>query len=95
MLIPIIKLSSSYSVLQDFKISFKLQFICWCLITIVISLDIFLFIQHGQSLGISRIINPAVFVYILFLMYIVWKPLNVVTEDGWIHLARFDVPSSI
>ncbi|KAG1054735.1 hypothetical protein G6F43_003271 [Rhizopus delemar] len=94
-LIPIIKLCSSYAVLQDFKISFKLQFTCWCLITIVISLDIFLFIQHGQSLGISRIINPAVFVYILFLIYIIWKPLNAAMEDGWIHLARFDVPSSI
>lgn len=96
MLIPIIKLSTSSNILsKEFIISKILQFICWVLILIVIAFDIFLFVKHATSILTSVIIGLTGTIYMIFLIYLVWKPLQVnqainSTEDGWMSLPQHD-----
>jgi hypothetical protein len=98
-LIPIIKLSTSSNILsKEFRPSSILQLICWILTGIVISFDIFLFAKHATDLISSITIGVVGTIYILFLIYLIWKPLdigsnvinNTSTEDGWMSLPQHD-----
>lgn len=65
---------------------------------IVISFDIYLFSKHATDLLSSIIIGVLGAIYILFLIYLIWKPLdvgsnvvnNASTEDGWVSLPQHD-----
>ncbi|KAI9478131.1 MAG: natural resistance associated macrophage protein [Benjaminiella poitrasii] len=103
-LIPIIKLSISPNVLsKEFRPSIFLQITCWSLTIIVVAFDIFLFINHATNRASAIMIGVFGTVYLLFLVYLVWKPLSYdnnknlsSTEDGWMSLPQhedeMDVP---
>ena len=72
-----------------------LQSICWLLTLIVVSFDIFLFVKHATDIYTSLLIGITGSVYIAFLIYLVWKPLETTvktnaTEDGWMSLPQHD-----
>lgn len=61
----------------------------------VISFDIFLFVKHATSLLTSILIGVTGTIYMLFLIYLVWKPLQVnqplnSTQDGWMSLPQHE-----
>lgn len=91
-LIPIIKLSTSPRVLsEEFRPSKYLQVICWILAVIVIAFDIYLFMQHATDLQSAIVIGVFGTVYIIFLIYLTWKPLESKvpdTVDGWMSLPQ-------
>ncbi|GAA5816213.1 hypothetical protein MFLAVUS_009739 [Mucor flavus] len=94
-LIPIIKLSTSSHILsKEFRPSKLLQFICWILTLVVISFDIFLFVKHATDILTSVLIGITGTIYIVFLIYLVWKPLqetdNPLPEDGWMSLPQHE-----
>ncbi|CAO3635316.1 unnamed protein product [Mucor hiemalis] len=95
-LIPIIKLSTSPNILsKEFRPSSILQFTCWILTIIVVAFDIFLFVKHATNLATSLLIGITGTVYLLFLIYLTWKPLEPTTmiassEDGWMSLPQND-----
>lgn len=69
-----------------------MQIICWGLTLVVIAFDIFLFVIHATNLTSAIIIGITGVVYLMFLVYLVWKPLETsklaATEDGWISLPQ-------
>ncbi|KAG2237607.1 hypothetical protein INT48_004510 [Thamnidium elegans] len=71
-----------------------LQIICWILTLVVISFDIFLFVKHATDILTSVIIGVTGTIYIAFLIYLVWKPLqetdNPLPEDGWMSLPQHE-----
>lgn len=92
-LIPIIKLSTSPHVLsKEFRPSLFMQITCWGLTLVVIALDIFLFVNHATNFTSAIIIGVTGVIYLLFLVYLVWKPLETptlsATEDGWMSLPQ-------
>ncbi|KAL0140581.1 natural resistance-associated macrophage protein-domain-containing protein [Mucor lusitanicus] len=92
-LIPIIKLSTSPHVLsKEFRPSLFMQITCWGLTLVVIAFDIFLFVIHATNLTSAIIIGVTGVIYLLFLVYLVWKPLETptlsATEDGWMSLPQ-------
>jgi natural resistance-associated macrophage protein len=89
-LIPIIKLSTSSLVLsKEFRPSTIFQIICWILAAIVVAFDIYLFMQHATDLKSAILIGVIGTLYILFLIYLVWKPLeNNTNIDGWMSLPQ-------
>lgn len=96
-LIPIIKLSTSPNILsKEFRPSLVLLVTCWILTLIVIGFDIYLFIKHAINLWAAIIIGISGTIYLLFLVYLVWKPLEIndktiaATEDGWMSLPQHD-----
>jgi glucose-6-phosphate-specific signal transduction histidine kinase len=95
-LIPIIKLSTSPNVLsKEFRPSLFLLVTCWALTLIVIGFDIYLFVKHAINLWAAILIGITGSVYLLFLVYLVWKPLEIngkptSTEDGWMSLPQHD-----
>lgn len=97
-LIPIIKLSTSPNILsKEFTPSIILQVTCWTLTLIVIAFDIFLFVKHATDLVTSLAIGITGTIYIIFLIYLTWKPLEVSkngvatsTEDGWMRLPQHE-----
>ncbi|KAI8988870.1 natural resistance-associated macrophage protein-domain-containing protein [Pilobolus umbonatus] len=93
-LIPIIKLSTSSHVLsEEFRPSLLLQITCWLLTLIVIGFDVFLFVKHATSVAMIITIIVSGFAYMAFLVYLVWKPLEVQggsKEDGWMSIPQQD-----
>lgn len=95
-LIPIIKLSTSPSILsKEFRPSTILQSTCWILTVIVVAFDIFLFVKHATNLATSLLIGITGTIYVLFLIYLTWKPLEPTnmtasSEDGWMRLPQND-----
>lgn len=62
---------------------------------VVIGFDIYLFIKHAINLWAAIIIGISGTIYLLFLVYLVWKPLEInaettCTEDGWMSLPQHD-----
>lgn len=62
---------------------------------VVISFDIFLFVKHATTILTSVMIGLTGTIYMIFLIYLVWKPLQVnqtvnSTEDGWMSLPQHD-----
>ncbi|KAI7903370.1 natural resistance-associated macrophage protein-domain-containing protein [Cokeromyces recurvatus] len=96
-LIPIIKLSTSSNILsKEFRPSTILQITCWSLTVIVIAFDIFLFIKHATSQGTAIVIGISGTIYLLFLVYLLWKPLcrahnlSIEESDDWMSLSQYD-----
>lgn len=69
-----------------------MQITCWGLTLVVIAFDIFLFVIHATNLTSAIIIGVTGVIYLLFLVYLVWKPLETptlsATEDGWMSLPQ-------
>ncbi|GAA5800892.1 hypothetical protein HPULCUR_006331 [Helicostylum pulchrum] len=96
-LIPIIKLSTSSNILsKEFRPSKLLQFICWLLTLVVISFDIYLFVKHATDILTSVLIGVTGTIYIVFLIYLVWKPLQETDKpaDGWMSLPQHEQTTS-
>lgn len=60
----------------------------------MISFDIFLFVKHATDILTSVLIGITGTIYIVFLIYLVWKPLqetdNPLPEDGWMSLPQHE-----
>ncbi|KAI8387483.1 natural resistance-associated macrophage protein-domain-containing protein [Blakeslea trispora] len=92
-LIPIIKLSTSPQILSgEFRPSFLMQIACWTLTFIVVAFDILLFMKHAVTQSSAIVIGISGIVYISFLIYLIWKPIESSESagDGWMSLPQHD-----
>ncbi|KAI9497820.1 natural resistance-associated macrophage protein-domain-containing protein [Zychaea mexicana] len=92
-LIPILKLCSSTAVMSaEFTTSTVLHVICWLLTGVVVGFNVFLFVTHITSVWSFVMIGAFGLVYLAFLAYMVWLPLDYVPkgansdDDGWMAI---------
>ncbi|KAI8372277.1 hypothetical protein EDC96DRAFT_500552 [Choanephora cucurbitarum] len=69
-----------------------MQIACWTLTFIVVAFDILLFMKHAVNQSSAIIIGVSGTIYLSFLIYLIWKPIETSesTGDGWMRLPQHD-----
>jgi natural resistance-associated macrophage protein len=71
----------------EFRPALILQIVCWLLTAVVVAFDIFLFIQHVTNVTSAVAIGVGGAVYLIFLVYLIWKPLQD-QQSGWMSVPQ-------